>query len=137
MSVEAIGSGIKTNLSNITSLSRVYAPNEMPNQINEFPCAVIQHVGTEYGLTMGGALDKHDFRIVVFITNQDTPSAFNRLLDFLASTGDDSIVQAIRDDITLNGSASDVTIIDNTGQSIITWAGVQYLGTEFNLEVYE
>ena len=137
MSVEAIGNGIKTNLGSVSGLKRIYAPNELPETVNEFPCAVIQHVGTEYGLTMGGGTHKHDFKVKVFLTNQDQPSAFNKLLDFLASTGDDSIVAKIRDDTTLDGSASAVTVLSNAGQGVITWGGIQYLGTEFDLEVYE
>jgi len=139
MSVETIGSGIKTNLANVTGLKRVYAPNELPEVVNEFPAAVIVHVGTDYYQTMGrdSSHDRHDFKIKVFLTNQDQPTAFNRLLDFLAKTGNDSIVQKIMADSTLNGSASDVSVVSNSGQSIITWGGIQYLGTEFDLEVWE
>ena len=137
MSIEAIGSGIKTRLATITSLRRVYALNELPESINEFPCAVVMHTGTQYGVTMGGACDQHDFTVKVFVTNQDQPSAFNRILDYLTRTGSDSVVAAIRADTTLNGSASDVTVMSNAGQGVITWGGTQYLGTEFTLEVYE
>jgi len=139
MSVEAIGTGIKTNLGGVTSLKRIYACNELPETVNEFPAAVIQHVGTDYYQTMGldSSHDKHDFKVKVFLTNQDQPSAFNKLLDFLTKTGDDSIVQKIMADRTLNRAASDVTVVSNTGQSIIPWGGVDYLGTEFDLEVWE
>ena len=139
MSVESIGSGIKTNLGNVTGLKRIYASNELPEVVNEFPAAVIQHVGTEYYQTMGwdSSHDKHQFKVKVFLTNQDQPSAFNKLLDFLAKTGTDSIVQKLMADSTLNGSASDITVVSNTGQSIIPWGGVDYLGTEFDLEVWE
>ena len=139
MSVESIGSGIKTNLGNVTGLKRIYASNELPEVVNEFPAAVIQHVGTEYYQTMGrdSSHDKHQFKVKVFLTNQDQPSAFNRLLDFLTKTGSDSIVQKLMADSTLNGSASDITVVSNTGQSIIPWGGVDYLGTEFDLEVWE
>ena len=139
MSVEAIGTGIKTNLGGVTSLKRIYACNELPETVNEFPAAVIQHVGTDYYQTMGldSSHSKHAFKVKVFLTNQDQPSAFNKLLDFLAKTGDDSIVQKLMADSTLNGSASDITVVSNTGQSIIPWGGVDYLGTEFDLEVWE
>ena len=139
MSVETIGSGIKTNLANVTGLKRVYAPNELPEVVNEFPAAVVQHVGTDYYQTMGrdSSHSKHAFKVKVFLTNQDQPTAFNKLLDFLALTGDDAIVQKIMADSTLHGSASDVSVVSNSGQSIITWGGIQYLGTEFDLEVWE
>ena len=139
MSIEAIGSGIKTNLANVTGLKHIWAPNETPESVNEFPAAVIQHTGTNYGITMGGdsAHDRHEFTIKVFLTDQDQPTAFAALLDFLERTGDNSVVQKIRADHTLAGTASGVTVISNSGQSIITWGGVQYLGTEFTVEVYE
>ena len=137
MSIEAIGSGIKTNLATITSLQRVYAPNELPESINEFPAAVVMHTGTNYGVTMGGACDRHDFTVKVFVTNQDQPSAFAKILDYTARTGSDSVVAAIRADTTLNSSASDVTVMTNAGQGVITRGGIQYLGTEWTLEVYE
>jgi hypothetical protein len=139
VSIKAIGSGIKTNLGSVTGLKHIYAPNELPESVNEFPAAVIQHVGTAYGISMGGdsAHDRHDFTIKVLLTNQDQPTAFNALLDYLARTGDNSIVQKLRADKTLAGSASGFTVISNSGQSLITWGGVQYLGTEFSLEVYE
>ena len=137
MSVKAIGTGIKTNLGNVKGLNHIYAPNELPDSINEPPAAIIQHAGTEYGLTMGGGVDKHYFKIKIALTKQDTPSAFNKLLDFLTRTGDDSIVEKLRDDTTLNGSASDITVMSNSGQGGFEWAGILYLGTEFNIEVYE
>jgi len=139
MSAEAIGTGIKTNLGNVTGLKRTYAPNEIPETINEFPCAVILHIGTDYGITMGGdsSHDRHTFKVKVFVTDQDQPSALNLLMNFLARTGSDSVVQKIRADTTLAGSASTVTVMSNAGQGVITWGGIQYLGTEFDLEVYE
>lgn len=139
MSIEAIGSGIKTNITSCTGLKHIYAPSEMPESVNEFPAAIIQHTGTAYGITMGGdsSHDRHDFTIKVLLTNQDQPTAFNALLDYLARTGTNSIVQKIRADQTFGGAASGVTVISNSGQSLITWGGIQYLGTEFALEVYE
>ena len=137
MSVEVVGNGIKTNLGNVSGLKRIYAPNETPGAVYEFPCAIIQHGGTDYTETMGGSHDRHTFRILVLVTDQDTPSAFNRLLDFLARTGSDSIVEKLRDDATFNSSASDMILVSNSGQSVITWGGIQYLGTSFELEVYE
>jgi len=139
MSVESIGTGIKTNLGNVTGLNKIFATNEIPDSINSFPAAIIQHTGTTYGITMGGdnSHDTHTFKIKIAVTKQDSPSAFNKLLDFLTKTGDNSIVQKLNADPTLNGSASDITVISNSGQGGFEWAGVLYLGTEFDIEVYE
>lgn len=139
MSVESIGTGIKTNLGNVTGLNRIFATNEIPDSINDFPAAVIQHTGTNYGITMGGdsSHDVHTFKIKVAVTRQDSPSAFNKLLDFLTKTGSDSIIQKLRADPTLDGSASDITVMSNSGQGGFEWGGILYLGTEFDIEVYE
>lgn len=137
MSVEAIGNGIKTNLGSVKGLKRIYAPKEIAGAVYELPCAVIQHLGTDYNQNMGCTIGKHTFKIQVLVATQDRPSAFDRILDFIARTGDDSVEQKIRADTTLNSSAQAVTVISNSGQGIISWAGVDYLGTEFDLEVYE
>ena len=131
-----IGQGIKTNLETISDLRRVYAPDETPDSVNEFPAAAIRHTGTDYQQTMGGAAT-HEFTVTVFVTNQDSPSAFTRLLPFLEPSGDSSIVAALQADTTFDGSADDMTVVSNTGQSIISWAGLQYLGTDFTIEVWE
>lgn len=137
MSVETIGTGIKTTITGVTGLKRVYAPNEMPGSINELPCAVVMHSGTEYGLAMGGVGAKHEFRIMVMATTQDHAGAFDKVLPFLEASGGSSIFAALLADRTLGSSADDFTLVSNEGQSMITWGGIQYLGTAFNLEVYE
>lgn len=135
MGVEAVGTGIKTNLSNITDL-RIYAPNELPDSINEFPTALIQHIGTIYDQSMGG-LQIHTYKIKIALTRQDLPSALNAILDYLENTGAKSIRAKIDADPTLNGSAQTASVISNSGQGAFMWGGILYLGTEFEIEVHE
>jgi len=135
MGVETIGQGIATRLETITGL-RVYSVDETPDMVNEFPCALVQHVGTDYIQTMGAASDRHSFRILLLVTKQDQPAAFDKLLPYLERTGTYSVLAALLGDRTLGGAASDITVVGNTGQSAIGWGSVQYLGTSFDLEVY-
>ena len=140
MSIESIGTGIKTVLqSNITTLKTVYAPNQLPESIGDFEFAIIMHMGTDYGITMGGTSshDLHRFKIKIGLTTQDSPSAFNKILDYCEKTGSYSVYAALASDPTLDSSASDVLSITNSGQGVFEWGGTPYLGTEFDIEVAE
>lgn len=138
MSVKTVGDGIKTKLLNIDGL-RVFAPKELPGSLNEFPVALILHSGTNYQQTMGGnnSPDIHRFRILVAVSNQDQPSALSSLLDYLDKKGDKSIRAKLEADPTFGDVAQDITVISNTGQGGFSWGGMLYLGTTFELEVYE
>jgi len=135
MGVESVGTGIKTNLSNISGL-RVYAPNELQDSINELPTALIQHIGTVYDQSMGG-LQVHTFKVKIALSRADLPSALNAILDYLENTGDKSVRAKIDADPTLNGSAQTASVISNSGQGAFMWGGILYLGTEFEIEVHE
>lgn len=135
MSVQTIGDGIKTRLQTITGL-RVFAPDELPDSINEFPAAVILPGETVYHAHFGGDAD-YTFRIIVMTGKQDNPSALNRLLPYLELTGTSSVKAAIETDATLNGSADDCKVVSNTGLGVTSWGGVSYLSTEFTLQVWK
>jgi len=57
-------------------------------------------------------------------------------LDYIEPTGTYSIVAAIAGDTTLNSTADDSVITENTGFGAISWGGYLYLGTEFELQVW-
>lgn len=134
MGVEAIGTGIKTNLETITAL-RVFAPNELPDTIPELPCAIIMPPTIDYDVTFTDSND-YMFRIILLFSKQDSPSALNRLADYTEPTGTYSIVAAIDADNTLDSSADDSRIINNTGAGVTIWGGHPFLSTEFDLLVY-
>ena len=79
MSLETIGNGIKTRLATISGL-KVFAPNELPDSINQLPAALILPGETSYDATFDDKAD-YRFRIIIVATKQDAPSALNRLLD--------------------------------------------------------
>lgn len=139
MSAEAIGTGIKANLGNVTGLKRVYAPNETVGALNEFPCAVIRVEPGSAKFTMGGdgAHYRHAFSIDILDTAQDLASSIHRLLDFRTATGDNSVMQKLWADKTLGGSASTILNVTMGVETLVTWGDTQYLCLSFDLEVYE
>jgi len=135
MSLETIGTGIKTRLQTISGL-QVFAPNELPDTINHFPTALILPGETRYNAHFGGDAD-YILRIIVLITKQDQPSALNKLLDYIELTGTYSVKAAIDADTTLNGSADDCRVTRNLGIGTTDWGGVGYLSTEFEILVWK
>ena len=137
MSIENIGSGIKTRLETISALKDVYAPNELRDTYNSFPCAIIMPGETVYDTTFGSnAGYTSRFRIIVLISKQDTPSALNKLMNYMEPTGTNSVKAAIYGDSTLNSTADDCELDRNLGYGIMTFGGITYLSTEFGLVVY-
>lgn len=133
MGIEAIGTGIKVRLNTIVGL-RVYAPKEMEDTL-ELPCALILLGTSEYATTYGGEYDCI-FRIVVCLAKQDTPSAFNDILDYIEPAGTKSIFAAIDADRTLNASCDASKLARNMGVGSTVWGGIAYLSTEFELQVW-
>lgn len=135
MGIEAIGTGLKTLLETISDIKSVFAPNELPESINELPSALIIPGETEYDKTFGGAIDCH-FRIIILLAKQDQPTALNRMLDYANPTGTDSVRAAINADNTLDGSCDSSQLISNSGAGFTVWGGHLYLSTEFELIAY-
>jgi len=134
VSVETIGSGIKTALATVTDIVRVFAPGEIPDSIPETPCAIILPGEIEYDQTFTNrATTIYHFRILILITKQDQPSAINRMLDYTDNTGADSIRAALYTDKTLNSSCDDCRLERNTGPGWTEWGGTRYMSTEFEL----
>lgn len=135
MGIELIGTGIKTRLQTISALRKVYAPNELPDSVNAFPSAIIMPGVMDYDQTFGGMYVTR-FRIIVLMSKQDTPSALNRLMNYIEPTGTNSIKAAIYGDCTLGGNADDCELQTNSGYGVMTFGGITYLSTEFELIVY-
>ena len=133
MGIEAIGTGIKVRLNTIAGL-RVYAPNELPDSL-ELPRALIIPGESLYATTYEPAYDL-TYRIVICIAKQDTPSAFNVILDYIEAVGVRSIFAAIDADRTLNASCDTCKLQRNLGVGSTVWGGIVYLSTEFELAVW-
>ena len=135
MGMEAIGSGLKTRVATITDIKRVYAPNELPKSVSQFPTAIILPGETTYDETMG-ALQRFLFRVIVLLANQDQPTALARMLDYVDPTGVDSVVAAVDGDITLGSTCDTARVVRNLGVGNTVYGGIGYLSTEFEVEVY-
>ena len=133
MGIETIGTGIKVLLDTIAQL-RVYAPNEIPDSL-ELPCALILPGPSEYATAYDLSYDLI-YRIVVCVAKQDTPSAFNKILDYIDTTGAKSIWLKLNADTTLNGTADASKLVSNTGVGYTPWGAIVYLSTEFELQVW-
>lgn len=134
MGMSAISSGLKTRLQTISSLREVYASDEIPSAIHATPCAIILPGDTEYHKTHGGEYDVN-FRIIILLSQQDLPSALNRIVDYADLTGNDSVYAAIYGDNTLGGNADGCWVESNSGAGFTSWAGTPYLSTEFIIRV--
>jgi len=135
MGIETVGAGIKTRLQTISDL-RVFAPNELPGSVNQFPAALILPVVTEYQTTFSTTDGDYNFRIILLLTNQDNPKALDRMLPYMESTGTKSITTAINADSTLGGTAACCRVDRNLGFGSTMWGGSLYLSTEFEMRVW-
>lgn len=132
MSVETIGTGLKTAIATITGL-QVFAPNELPDTINSYPAAIVLPGVLKYHRTHDDMWDT-SFRIVVLFAKQDTPSAMAKMVPYMELSGTYSIKAAIENDRQLGGVADDLRVETCSGAGYTTWGGVTYLSTQF--EVY-
>jgi len=134
MGTEAIGTGLKVNLANISSLKAIFAPNEVPDTIPRLPCAVILPGPTEYGVAFGSTAFDVQMRIIILITKQQQPQAMAKILDYIDPTGSESVRKVIFDDTTLNSSCDDSWVISSTGAGFTSWNGTPYLSVEFLIQ---
>ncbi len=135
MGIEAIGDGIKTTIeATITSGLRVYAPKAIADSL-ELPCIVILLGPGEYATTFDGGYDC-TFRLLLALAKQDSPSAYNRLIDYLEPSGSKSIFAALDADRTLDSSCDNSKLVNYSGAGSVLWGGIMYLSTEFLLQVW-
>ncbi|MCK5020862.1 MAG: hypothetical protein KAS32_27830 [Candidatus Peribacteraceae bacterium] len=135
MSVEAIGTGIKATIrKTITSGLRVYATNEIPDTL-ELPCVLVMLGPGKYATTFDGSYDQV-FRLILCLAKQDSPKAFNKLLDYVDDTGAKSLFAALDADRTLNATCSASKLDNHSGAGSTVWGNIVYLSTEFELQVW-
>jgi len=133
LGIELIGTGIKTLIDTIAGL-RVYAPNEIPDSL-ELPCALILPGESLYATAYDKSYDL-TFRIIICVAKQDTPSAFNKILDYIDTTGAFSVWAVLDADRTLSASCHTSKLLRNLGVGSTAWGGIVYLSTEFELTVW-
>lgn len=132
MSIKTISAGLKATL-DIEGL-RVYAPDELPDA-PDVPCALPLMAATEYDRTFDASHDLH-IRLLILLAKQDSPSAFNKIIDYIEPTGDSSILAKLQADTTLGSSCDTLIVERNTGIGATNWGGIGYLSTEFEITIY-
>lgn len=133
MGIEATGTGIKTLLDAISGL-RCYAPNEVPDSL-ELPCVVILMGPGQYATTYDQGYDC-SFRIILMLAKQNTPSAYNDLIDYVEPTGAKSLFAKLDADRTLDGSCDSSKLLSYSGAGQQRWGNILYLSCEFELAVW-
>tara|TARA_Y100000310_G_scaffold2728_1_gene3543 strand:- start:9816 stop:10238 length:423 start_codon:yes stop_codon:yes gene_type:complete len=134
MGTEAIGTGLKVNLGNISSLKAIFAPNEVPDTISRLPCAVILPGPTEYLVAYGSDAFDVQMRVLILITKQQQPQAMAKILDYIDPTGSESVRKVVNDDTTLDSSCDEAWVVSSTGAGFTTWNGTPYLSIEFLIQ---
>jgi len=130
-----IGDGLKTRLRTIQGL-RVFATKELPDQINQFPSALILPGETAYVTTLSSDNADYNFRVILVFSRADSPSTASKMLPYIATEGSKSVVEAIHGDVTLDGNAQTCKVIRNMGIGALSWGGHTYMSTEFLVQVW-
>lgn len=135
MSMLEIGKGIKKRLQTIQGL-RIFATDELPDSINQFPTALVVPGETAYVTTLSSTDSDYNFRVILVFSRADSPSAISKMLPYIAVDGNKSIVEAIHEDVTLDGNAQTSKVTRNMGIGALTWGGNTYMSTEFVIQVW-
>jgi hypothetical protein len=130
-----IADGIKHNLQAIHGL-RIFSTKELPDSINQFPTALILPGETGYVTTLSSTDSDYNFRIILVFSRADSPSTASKMLPFIDTTGDESIVEKIHDDLTLSDTAETCKVTRNLGIGSLSWGGETYMSTEFQVQVW-
>ena len=131
-SLTSIRNGIATNLGNISSLS-VYG--YVPDSI-EPPTAIVGVVESiDYDSTMARGSDTYNIPILLYVSRVDAQDSQETLDGYLASTGASSVKAQVESDLTLNGSAQSVRVVEADNYGVYTVNDIDYLGVEFGVEV--
>jgi hypothetical protein len=130
-----IADGIKHNLQAIHGL-RIFSTKELPDSINQFPTALILPGETAYVTTLSSYDSDYNFRVILVFSRADSPSTVSQILPFIEVTGDESIVEKIHTDLTLNDTVDTCKVTRNLGIGSLSWGGETYMSTEFLVQIW-
>ena len=136
MTIETMGTGLKTRLQTISAFRDVHAPNELPGTINALPCAVVLIEDVEYLMSFSNSI-RVNFRVVVLVGKEDQQSRLNDIMDYAERSGAKSIYAAIEGDDTLGGTADFSVVKSNGGVGYTEWGAENFVSTEFRVECQE
>lgn len=131
-SVSSIVSGMATRLESISGL-RV---QEQVLDTAPVPVALIGPPSSiSYDEVMARGADLYTFSVRVLVARASERSAQVSLFDYLSGTGTKSVKAAFEADKTLDGSADTCRVTAATGIGIYSYGEVDYLGSDFTVEV--
>ena len=139
MGIQTIGDAIKTKLGALAGneplpLRQIFAPKEIPDSPNLFPCALILPTATPYHSTHGDAF-RPNFQILILISKQDAPVALSRLLPLMEPDGASSVKTILEAEPTLGGVVDDIIVLSNSGIGYTQWGFYIYLSTTFEVRI--
>jgi hypothetical protein len=131
-SVTSIRSGLQTRLNTITGLT---AHAVVKGQIVP-PAAVVEVESISFDATMGRGSDDFLFTVKLLVSASVTAEAQAKLDGYLAGSGATTTVKgAVEADGTLGGVVHFARVDSVRQYGLIEYAGVQYVGCEFLIEV--
>ena len=125
-----IRAGLATRLRTIAGL-QVY---EYPPGAIVTDAAIVRRRNTNFDVTFDGA-DDTTWGLTVFVQFSNTEAGAASLDDYVSTTGDKSIIAALQSDPTLGGVVDYSRVVNAEGEKVTTYAGINYLSVEFNLEI--
>lgn len=131
-SINAIRSGLATNLATISGL-RVAA--EMPDSPNP-PVAIIMLEGVEYDQAMKQGLTQYNFSVSVIVGRAAEREMQRKLDTYLQISGSQSVKLAIESDRTLDGVVYDLRVVSSSSIGSIIINDQTYLAAEFTVTVF-
>jgi len=128
-----IRQGIGTNVSNNITTISVY--NYTPDR-SEPPLLIVGVLDNlEYDTTMQRGADTYVIPCRLLIANVDAQLAQETLDGFIASSGANSVKQAIESDVTLSGVVSSVRVTEARDYGSYTMNNTDLIGVDFMVEV--
>lgn len=91
--------------------------------------------GVSYDETMARGADVYTFNLRVLVARASERAAQKALFDYLSGTGTKSVKAAFEGDPTLGGAADTCRIMSATGIGVYPYGEIDYVGSEFILEV--
>lgn len=105
-------------------------------ELKNVPCAQVWRKAYDPRMVLGQAKATYLYGLIVYCGRVDSRAAMELLDECSALDGDLSILAAVQNEDNWDGVEVDyVSVVDVAGEAISEVAGVQYLTTEFEIEV--
>lgn len=104
--------------------------------VNPPQAVIMPAVGAfaSYSLTFSGSL-QFLLRIILLVAEGDSTSGQDNIDPYIATTGTQSIWAAVQADPRLSNTVEDAFVVQATNYGLISWAGIDYLGAHFIVQV--